>query len=700
MPLPSRRLRSACFLSAVLLSPLAAQVPLFVSAQAGAGLPLGVDASLFKTGAAGAIGGGLELLSSPRLALGPSLSYSYLPLRKGGSVSVADAGLRAELGLGLGKSILAGVYGGAGFYFAVMEGESGGNPSVEGGGFLGLRLGPALMARIGGGYRGYIGLCSGIGLTGGVVLSLRGARGEAPRPEKPQPLVAPAPASGAAGLAISAVELDSVFPVFFKHYDDHPFGSVLIKNGGAAPAKGCRVEFLVKQYMDNPKLCAPPFDVAPGEEREVQVLALFTDRILDVTEGTKLSATVSVAYDQGGAGRSVQAVETLVVLDRNAIVWDDDRRIAAFVTAKDPQVMRFARLFAALAGESSRYGLPAGLLAGAAMHEALAAYGIKYIKDPAAGYAGQAKDAAAVDFMQFPSQTLSYKGGDCDDLTVLYCALLHSIGYEAAFITVQGHIYAAVDLGMEPAEARKRFSRPDELILEGGRSWLPIEVTMVAPGFLAAWQEGAREWREAGSKGLARIYPVTEAWKTFGAVGFSGAREELALPGEEAVRKVAEAEVVRFVDREIFAQVAQLQAEIKKAQGDPRALNKLGVLYARYGLYDRAKEQFSLASARQDFAPALVNLGNLASLAKDPKAAIAYFQRAYDKDPANPSVILALAKANHDSENYGSSRELYEKLKAADPVLAARYSYLDLRGQEATRAAEAAGLAGAVPWSE
>ena len=41
-------------------------------------------------------------------------------------------------------------------------------------------------------------------------------------------------------------------------------------------------------------------------------------------------------------------------------------------------------------------------------------------------------DRAAIDHIQYPAQTLGGKTGDCDDLTVLYCALLESAGMATA----------------------------------------------------------------------------------------------------------------------------------------------------------------------------------------------------------------------------------------------------------------------------
>jgi hypothetical protein len=48
---------------------------------------------------------------------------------------------------------------------------------------------------------------------------------------------------------------------------------------------------------------------------------------------------------------------------------------------------------------------------------------------------------------------LYYRGGDCDDLSILYCSLLEVLGLDTAFITVPGHIYAAFDTGIQSGPA-------------------------------------------------------------------------------------------------------------------------------------------------------------------------------------------------------------------------------------------------------
>ena len=44
---------------------------------------------------------------------------------------------------------------------------------------------------------------------------------------------------------------------------------------------------------------------------------------------------------------------------------------------------------------------------------------------------------ASAEYVQFPHQTLELKGGDCDDLSVLFSSLLESVGIESALVDYQ-----------------------------------------------------------------------------------------------------------------------------------------------------------------------------------------------------------------------------------------------------------------------
>ena len=119
--------------------------------------------------------------------------------------------------------------------------------------------------------------------------------------------------------------------------------------------------------------------------------------------------------------------------------------------------------------------------------EAMRLYGLNYVIDPLSSFVEASKDELFLDYLQFPSQSLIYRAGDCDDLSILYAALLESVGIETAFITVPGHIFMAFSLGLTELEARQAFTSAGDFIYADGKAWVPVEVTIVQDGFNKAF---------------------------------------------------------------------------------------------------------------------------------------------------------------------------------------------------------------------
>jgi tetratricopeptide (TPR) repeat protein len=159
-------------------------------------------------------------------------------------------------------------------------------------------------------------------------------------------------------------------------------------------------------------------------------------------------------------------------------------------------------------------------------------------------------------------------------------------------------------------------------------------------------------------------------------------------------------EIEKLIEREIGNRVAGLKAEIGQGRGTPKVHNKLGVLFARYGLLDEAEKHFRAALESAEYLSALMNVGNLMFLRENFEQALSFFERAAAQDQNNPKIILSLSRTNHELENYGTARRLFARLKEVDSNLASRFSYLELRGEEAVRAADLGRVRNTVLWEE
>jgi tetratricopeptide (TPR) repeat protein len=646
---------------AVVASPLALEIrPAF-------GLPLGESGSSFSLGGALDVGLRYRLPGSILAAIG-GIEYGYLPDKASKSISAAALRAGASVALPIAGSVELTAQGTGGYYFAAYNdfSLSAGNPYLAGG--LGLRfpIGPALKLDVGAQYAYYLGLYQGLSAGVGIGIPLGNLGGS---------------------IGMGSIELRPAFPVFYKHYDDHPIGSVELRSSLKVPATDIRIRVFVKEYMDAPKTVALPGALGPGAVEKVELYALFNDKVLGITEGTKAAAELTVEYQVEGRGYQDRQVETLSLMGRNAMTWDDNRKAAAYVTAKEPQVLDFARNITSYVHSKETRSIADSLQSAVALHEALDLYGVNYTPNPVTPYSEASRDKAAVDFLQFPRETLKYRAGDCSDLSILYASLLQAVGIDTAFITVPGHIFVAVSTGVASDRA------PDSLIAKGmfidrsGRAWIPVEITARHQGFLKAWQLGAKEWEEGQAAGQAGFYPVQEAWAAYQPVGLPGAGDPIALPQSDQVLAAYQRELQKCIEASVGPRIAELQAAADSGK-DFGAMNSLGVLYAKYGQADKAAQVFKRILASKPYLPALINLGNICFQREDWKAALDYYGQADDLAPNTPRIVLAMARANRELRNYEVAAKGLERLKALDPGLAAQYAYLSSGPGEGTRASD------------
>jgi len=671
-------------------------------------LPLADSADYFRLGGALSLGVERSFTGNPQLFVAGGLDYTFLPVKdESSSVSLVSALLGGGTYFWFTPRFAVKAMALGGGYAGFLN--SGGSASVQlavvAGAQLEYLLTPGLNLAVGTAYRYNLGTYQGLAFLASASYFLRGSEGrqlaiqQAERRRKPDLLEAKTPEKGR-GLDLGEVELYEIFPVFHKFYDDHPVGTVMLVNQEPDPITDIKLSFLIKQFMDSPKQCESPTELAAGGREQIEIMSLLSDSVLGVTEATKVAAELTLEYRlKGDLYRDTRTV-TVRLLDRNAMSWDDDRKAAAFVTAKDPAVLTISKAVAGMVREKGPVALNPNLLTAMGLFTAMELYGLSYVVDPKTPFVEFSKDETLVDYLQFPRQTLAYRAGDCDDLSILFGALLESVGVETAFVTVPGHIFLAFSTGLSGEEASRSVADSKTMIVADGQAWVPVETTIRTGGFMKAWAEGVRQWQQASSRDSAKLYPVHAAWQVYEPVGLPGAPGEIKLPDEAAIIRDFQREVTRFVDREISPRVAQLEEEIRKGGGDSATRNKLGILYARYGRYADAEDEFRKAVGREEYVPALVNLGNLFLLQGQAARALEFYERAAEKDPRNARVLLGLARSYHETEHYDLARTRYQQLSALNRSLAERYAYLGGTAEGGGRAADTEWARRQILWEE
>lgn len=668
-------------------------------------VPVGGNAEYYRVGVGGRLSTPIVFGKVPWISPRFDVSYTFVPVRTESDASLslirASAGAQGTFHAGERVSIFG--YGTIGGYYGVLVGPIQASDlyvSFHAGLGAGLQLFNNVSFLLGAEYNGFVGTYDALSIFLGLATRLSG-RGGGPVPFRQVIPLRPDVHGGF--IETRDVQLETVFPVLRKHYDTTAIGTAVIKNTSDLELSDVEVRVKPAKFIDSTKLSARIPELSGGSEKKVDLYVLFSDEILSVSEGEKVLTDIEVTYRVGTRQVSDKETVTLQIYDRNALRWDDDKKVAAFVTAKDDEIQRFAKNVASLAQDLHLPAVNTQLQLAMIQFAAMTEQGLTYVVDPSSAYEDLSKNPMAVDFVQFPRQTLYAKAGDCDDLSVAYCALLESLGIHTAFITVPGHIFMAFRMEMSKAEAAKTFSRPEDLIfLDDGTVWVPVETTELDGGFLKAWALGARQWRTHNPEGRAGFLRVQEAWRRYQPEAFSVSQIELGMPSRDAVLSRVRKELNAFINQEIYPQEKELLSQLKSRQGDPRILNRLGVLNARYGRYEEARARFEQAFARSRYAPAMMNLANLYFIAGDLSRARGMYEKILQSDEENAAALVGLAKVEYELENFGSARTAHGKLASISQELAEKYSYLGSpsSGGKEERASVAARLRTSVVWQE
>jgi tetratricopeptide (TPR) repeat protein len=627
-------------------------------------VPLGADAGLFSSGARASLSAYAALPRLHWLQATTELHYAWLPVRAASQVNLIGVGAGALVSVGVLPRLSAWVGGGAGWSFAGLSSAAflgsgviwGDYPFVTGRLGATFQISPSLRIGLGVSCTAYLGLLTTVGVA------LEGTFDIGSLWQQP--------------LAIESVSVDPLFPALYLVYAREPPATVRVRNAGRFPVTDVEAGILIDPYMSRAARTKVADAIEPGGIREVKLGMTFTDRILGVIEGTSFPALLTIGYSYGGRPRERSETIAVGIRGRNSLTWEDSRRAALFVSEKDPAVLQFAGSVVSAVRASSRQPLTFAFRAAAAVHAALREVGMSYVVDPASPYAALAQNRNAVDFLKFPRQTLAARAGDCDDLTVLYCALLESMGVETAFVTVPGHIMPAVCLDLAPEVARRLFSNLDNLIVDDTRVWLPVEITALSGSFVASWETAAEQWRKAGAAGNAELLPVRECWKSYPPVSLAPGAEAVPYPSEYGVARRYDEDMSSFVNREIDALVASRERAAEVGKSSLARRNEIGVLYARYGLLEKAEAVFRDVLAEETYVPALVNLGTIAWLRGQARESLELFARAQEEGGTSWTILLGLARACRELGLEDEALRYYAQLKGTNPEVAARYAYL------------------------
>jgi tetratricopeptide (TPR) repeat protein/sugar lactone lactonase YvrE len=460
-------------------------------------------------------------------------------------------------------------------------------------------------------------------------------------------------ASNAPQILLQDLRFKRVFSAAYKQYATQPVGSLRIRNTGASDYANLKLTFSIKGYMDFP--ASQEIDrLAANESMDIDLLASFNNRILDIDEDTGVQAEVALHFVRDGRDDAIRLTQPMTIYGKNAIVWGQPNMVGAFVTPKDDTLRDFVRQ---VINENRPEPGPLNsrLVTAMTLFDALSAHGIRYLVDPNNPYSKVQLDR--VDYVQFGRETLKIKSGDCDDLSVLLSAGLENLGIETAIVDVPGHLLMMFNSGL-PAASKDRISlQEDLLVVHDEQVWIPVEATMIGTSFAEAWAEGARKYHQYAGEKRLQFTELQQAWQTYQPVTLKPAAYSIAVPERARIAPLVSREQKILLQKSLDRLVRPYLVMVAADPENFSALMQVAIIYARYGLYGEADKVFDrILAAQPENSAVHNNRGNIYFAQGEFERALETYGYAEQLAANDPGIKINLAMAHYQLGQLNQAR--------------------------------------------
>ncbi|MCS7105879.1 MAG: transglutaminase family protein, partial [Candidatus Aenigmarchaeota archaeon] len=205
----------------------------------------------------------------------------------------------------------------------------------------------------------------------------------------------------------------------------------------------------------------------PNQNISVPFNLLVHPSILEIKESTKLPISIMIRYNNIEGKQYVKEFSSyLEVKGSRYVDWNHPEFVVGWISYNDPIIREFAV-------KATRGLAPASKLsdiykAAKRIWDQLSGYGVRYVSDP-----------TGIEYVLFPIETLKLRAGDCEDLAILYAALLKSIGIKTELVSLPNHMLVA-------------FYEDEKMYC--------VETTLLGSDFLSAINDGYYSCSESEAK--------------------------------------------------------------------------------------------------------------------------------------------------------------------------------------------------------
>ncbi len=484
-------------------------------------------------------------------------------------------------------------------------------------------------------------------------------------------------------IEIDKIVLDDLFPTLFNYYKNQPIGSITIFNTKNEAFEDIKIEISSAELLDESAVINVSL-LLPNDFKENLIYLKLKEILLKKSmDGVKdYTLNFTITYKQKEQEKRITEKRTIKLNSLNSISWEDKKHLAGFIYPNDESIRSFitGNIISKFSDITlANPNIPKPLIQTMQIWEYLRALNLTYVQDPNTSYK-VVSESKAIDYVQFASQTLERKSGDCDDLVTLMCTCLETIGISTAVLDVPGHVFMAFDAGLSAEKLMETGINENSLIIKNNKVWIPLETTVIGKNsFNESWDAGIKRYLETlKSNQRLELIEVKNASDSYSPIQYPGAPFGTnVVPDYDGVKAKINENIAKFTKSTTQNIEVELQAILQKYPKNTYVSDKLGLYYARNGKFPQAEIQFLnvLVEDKLDLV-ALISLGNVYYILKNYDKAESYYGRAVLIDENNAGLLVNMARLYLAMGKQVKAKECLSKAEKINPDITTQYAEL------------------------
>lgn len=295
--------------------------------------------------------------------------------------------------------------------------------------------------------------------------------------------------------------ITAAYKIYGGDYASMWLAKCIIKNTGTVPVEDFAIEYEIGGYCDSTSVEDYPI-ILPGQTVRDYCWPNFNPEQMAAINN-ETPAEIVIRYSYAGLDEPKATSEKFSFLGRNDFIWsslpeaemltfedenDNARLLAAFVTRSEPDTQALAKTLTGGIYTGTDENAMAAL---ESLYNGLRDGGYKYVTESVTFWTNEFGQ-----YIQYPAETITHRGGNCVDLSLLFSAMLEAVGIQTYLTLSTGHCQFVA-------------------IMPESRQWIPVEETLVGDpaATLRDAIDAAMQWyKEQSNQGTYMFIDVEDAW--------------------------------------------------------------------------------------------------------------------------------------------------------------------------------------------